>query len=84
MKLLILFFAILIASATSLFAQFDFRPGYVVTSENDTLHGLIDCKGNKANARKCVFRQHRCIGYWLAVGRSVNEARLTMNPCCLN
>lgn len=58
MKHRILFFAILIASATSLFAQFDFRPGYVVTSENDTLHGLIDYKGNKANARKCVFKMN--------------------------
>jgi hypothetical protein len=56
MKPLILTIAILCVSAVNLYAQFDFRPGYVVTTENDTIRGLIDYKGNKANAKKCVFK----------------------------
>jgi hypothetical protein len=37
-------------------AQSDFRPGYIVNNNGDTLTGLIDYKGNQANARKCIFK----------------------------
>ena len=36
-------------------AQFDFRPGFIVKGASDTVYGLIDYKGNKSNARKCIF-----------------------------
>jgi len=38
-------------------AQSDFRSGYIVKNNNDTLYGLIDYRGSKANARECFFRK---------------------------
>jgi hypothetical protein len=38
-------------------AQSDFRNGYIIKNDNDTLHGLIDYRGVKSNARKCVFKK---------------------------
>ena len=35
-------------------AQSDFRDGYIIKNNNDTIHCLIDYKGNMANAKKCV------------------------------
>jgi hypothetical protein len=40
----------------SLLSQSDFRPGYIINNKQDTTFGLIDYKGNKANAKKCLFR----------------------------
>lgn len=40
-----------------LHAQSDFRDGYYINTNNDTVFGLINYKGNKANAKKCVFRE---------------------------
>jgi len=36
-------------------AQQDFRPGYVILTSGDTINGFIEYKGNKANAKKCIF-----------------------------
>ena len=36
--------------------QTDFRQGYVITNENDTVNGLIDYRGDMGNAQKCVFK----------------------------
>ena len=36
-------------------AQKDFREGYIITKENDTIKGLIDYRGDIRNAEKCVF-----------------------------
>jgi len=47
---------IIILISVNLMAQSDFRPGYIIKNNGDTLSGLIDYKGNQANARKCVFR----------------------------
>jgi hypothetical protein len=41
-----------------LMAQTDFRPGYVITNKNDTLHGLIDYRGDLRNAKICVFKEN--------------------------
>jgi hypothetical protein len=38
--------------------QTDFRPGYVITNENDTLHGLIDYRGDTRNSKICVFKEN--------------------------
>jgi hypothetical protein len=38
-------------------AQSDFRKGYIIKNNNDTLWGLIDYKGNKANARICIYKK---------------------------
>jgi len=37
------------------FSQSDFRKGYIILNSNDTIHGFIEYRGNKSNARKCVF-----------------------------
>ena len=47
---------IIVFLSGSLIAQSDFRPGYIIYNNGDTLTGLIDYKGNQANARKCVFK----------------------------
>lgn len=46
---------IILLCTLSINAQTDFRSGFIITNNNDTIHGLIDYKGNKANARKCIF-----------------------------
>ncbi|GEO07485.1 hypothetical protein AAE02nite_51490 [Adhaeribacter aerolatus] len=38
------------------FAQTDFRPGYVITSTNDTLTGFINYQGFIANTHECIFK----------------------------
>lgn len=37
------------------FAQRDFRPGYIITNDNDTLYGQIDNRGNQSLSTSCVF-----------------------------
>lgn len=39
------------------FSQSDFRNGYVIKSNLDTLYGEIDYRGAIINAKKCVFRE---------------------------
>ncbi|KPK79477.1 MAG: hypothetical protein AMS27_17980 [Bacteroides sp. SM23_62_1] len=39
--------------------QADFRPGYIITLENDTIHGLIDFRGDMINAQICSFKKHK-------------------------
>lgn len=38
-------------------AQNNYSPGYIITLEQDTVHGLIDLRTDKMNARCCVFKQ---------------------------
>lgn len=38
-------------------AQTDFRPGYVITNQNDTLKGFIDYRGDTRNSKKCDFKE---------------------------
>jgi hypothetical protein len=40
----------------ALYAQADFRPGYVILNSNDTLHGEIDYSGDVKMASNCRFR----------------------------
>jgi len=40
----------------SLFGQSDFKPGYIITHENDTLRGFIDLKANSINSNHCDFK----------------------------
>lgn len=54
-KSLLLFLSVFF-SGTALFSQSDFRQGYVINNENDTISGLIDYKGNKASAEICLFK----------------------------
>ena len=38
-------------------AQKDFRPGYIITNEYDTIHGLIDYRGDIRNSKECAFKK---------------------------
>jgi hypothetical protein len=38
-------------------AQSDFRPGYIITLHGDTINGLIDFRGERANAKVCIFKK---------------------------
>ena len=58
MKRIGLFFTIFIYSIV-LFAQTDFRPGYVIKSLGDTLWGEINYQGNKELAEMCTFRTNK-------------------------
>jgi hypothetical protein len=40
----------------SIKAQSNFRPGYIITNEKDTISGLIDFRTHKMNAQTCKFR----------------------------
>jgi hypothetical protein len=56
MRLIALTAFLVLSCSTIVLSQADFRPGYVVTNQNDTLKGLIDYKGSKANALECRFK----------------------------
>lgn len=47
---------LLLVCSLDLLGQSNFKPGHVVTMDNDTIQGLIDYKGNRANGRKCLFK----------------------------
>ena len=51
-----LLFLLLLLYLSDLQGQTLFRPGYVITNENDTLHGLIDYRGDTRNAKRCDFK----------------------------
>lgn len=50
---------VLIGCVSCLQAQTNFLPGYIITNEGDTLHGLIDYRSDARNARRCDFRQDK-------------------------
>ena len=56
MKNAILIFVALFTALMSINAQSNFRPGYIITNEMDTIEGLIDFRTYKMNAHNCTFR----------------------------
>lgn len=56
MKQVILFLGLMMFWVNEVFPQSDFREGYLVTNTGDTIYGLIDYRGNKANSKYCVFK----------------------------
>ncbi|MCK3683191.1 hypothetical protein [Maribellus sp. YY47] len=57
-KLLNFLILILLISSTPLNGQTNFRPGYYITWDNDTVYGLIDYRGEIRNSRICEFREN--------------------------
>ncbi len=53
------FFFILFAISTTSIAQGDFRKGYIVKNNLDTIHGLIDYRSKWINGKYCLFRESR-------------------------
>jgi hypothetical protein len=56
MKQGILFFGLMMFWVSEVFPQSDFREGYLVTYSGDTIFGLIDYRGDKANSKYCLFK----------------------------
>lgn len=56
MKYLVTVVTFFFLSILEILAQSDFRDGYIIKNNNDTVYGLIDYKGNKASAKKCIYR----------------------------
>jgi len=53
-----LFFLCLLAiSFFTVSAQTDFRPGYIITNSLDTVHGLVDYRGEMRNMKVCTFKE---------------------------
>jgi hypothetical protein len=49
--------ALLLSLTFAAQSQHDYRNGYVITNNNDTLHGLIDFNDYRINSRICQFKQ---------------------------
>ena len=58
MKLKRFFIIVFLLPASWLYAQTDFRPGYVITNSNDTLYGEIDYRGDRLMSEVCKFRSN--------------------------
>jgi len=52
-------FCIILLSLHDLNGQTNFRPGYLITNDNDTLHGLIDYRSDIRNSKKCDFKERQ-------------------------
>jgi len=52
----ILLAAICLAFGLSLFAQGDFRPGYIINLQQDTIYGQVKSQNESRNAGICIFR----------------------------
>ncbi len=57
MKHSTLLFLVSILFPFVLSAQSDFRKGYIINNNNDTIYGLINYRGDIANSRKCEFKK---------------------------
>lgn len=58
MKHIITIATIFLLNTIQLIAQTDFRSGYIINNNNDTIYGLLDYKSNKANAQKCIYKKN--------------------------
>lgn len=56
MKHLIILILILFLVIPKSYSQSDFRNGYIIKNNNDTVYGLIDYRGIKANSEKCIYK----------------------------
>lgn len=56
MRKRILLLGFVLCTAFSVSAQSDFRKGYIITNDNDTIHGLIDYRGDIKNCSQCIFK----------------------------
>jgi hypothetical protein len=52
-----LFISVLFISIVQILnAQSDFKPGYIITLQNDTVYGKIDNRGELLMAQVCIFK----------------------------
>ena len=48
---------LLLFSSSTVWAQRDYRKGYIITNQQDTVYGWIDYRGDIRNAKICSFKQ---------------------------
>jgi hypothetical protein len=53
----VLFLVALLIAASQLFAQSDYRPGFIVNTAGDTLRGWIDYRSGGKNFKTCSFKK---------------------------
>jgi len=58
MKKTLMIFIAFLSIQKSFYSQSDFRNGYVIKNDLDTLYGLIDYRGDIGNSSKCHFKLH--------------------------
>ena len=56
MKLRILVFIFLSSLGNIISGQTNFRPGFIITNDFDTINGFVDFRGDIRNSRICVFK----------------------------
>jgi len=49
--------ALWLLSGVSVWAQRDYRKGYIITNQQDTVYGWIDYRGDVRNAKICSFKE---------------------------
>lgn len=54
----VIFVFLFLFSLLKLDGQTNFRPGYIITNENDTIKGLVDLRGDARNSKKCDFKEN--------------------------
>lgn len=54
---LTIFFLVVITSSS--FGQTDFRKGFIITHDNDTIDGLVEYRNNAQNYRSCIFKDEQ-------------------------
>ncbi len=47
---------VLIVTFSSSFGQNDFRNGFIITNDNDTIRGQLDYRSNSKNYESCIFK----------------------------
>lgn len=48
---------IMLSTSFVCYAQKDFRDGYIITMENDTIYGKVEYRTNNPNYQSCVFKK---------------------------
>lgn len=51
-----IFQAAFLLTCISVYSQSNYRPGFIITLEQDTVYGQIDFRTDKMNAQRCVFK----------------------------
>lgn len=57
MKEFLIYFALILVLNNICFSQHDFRKGYIITNNKDTIYGLIDYSNPSKNSEYCSFRK---------------------------
>lgn len=57
MKIPLIYLSLFVISVSFASAQDDFRPGYIITLEHDTIHGEIEYRSNAKNYQSCIFKK---------------------------